>query len=204
MNERWEKARRFSHIGMSSSNNFTYAFQYLSAYEVLYKSNQPVDTIALPMLYLMRHYLELALKHNVAYLSDFSGSMNMAGNSGNSSHSLSKLSNAFHDHWVNTKAKYNINVDDRELVSDFNELIHKLEEIDQFAISFRFSHNREQAKNFKWTDTIDIHALNKLFENAKILLNHTIDVFEDCTGLMDNRVTKEELLAQNQRKKTET
>ena len=31
MNEKWQKARRFSHIDMSSSNNFTYAFQYLSA-----------------------------------------------------------------------------------------------------------------------------------------------------------------------------
>ncbi|MCM5509603.1 hypothetical protein [Vibrio sp. SCSIO 43169] len=200
MNEKWEKARRFSHVGMSSSNNFTYAIQYLRAYEVLYKSDEPVDTIALPMLYVMRHYLELALKYNVAYLSEFSGSTNMAGNSGNSgnsSHSLSKLSNAFHDHWVNTKAKYGINVDDRELVSDFNQLIQKLEQIDQFAISFRFSHNREQAKNFEWSDTIDIHALNQLFENAQILLNPTIDVFEDCTGLMDNSVTKEELIAQN-------
>ncbi|HHX8542397.1 TPA: hypothetical protein ACVO3M_004627 [Vibrio diabolicus] len=195
MNKNWEKARRFSHVGMSSSNNFTYAFQYLSAYEVLYKSNEPVDTIALPMLYVMRHYLELALKYNITYLHEFSGSMNMVGNSGNSSHSLSKLSNAFHDHWVNTKTKYNINVDDRELVSDFSELIQKLEDIDQFAISFRFSHNREQEKNFEWSDTIDIHALNKLFENAKILLNHTIDVFEDCTGLMDESVTKEELLS---------
>ncbi len=195
MNEKWEKARRFSHIGMSSNNNFTYATQYLIAYEVLYKSKEPVDIIALPMLYLMRHYLELALKHNIAYLSEFSGSYNMAGNSGNSSHSLSKLSNAFHDHWVNTKARFNIDVEDKELVADLKKLIEQFDKLDQFAISFRFSHNRTQDKNFEWEDTIDIHALNQLFENAKMLLNHTIDVFEDGTGLMHGSVTKEELLA---------
>ncbi|MHA2830037.1 hypothetical protein [Vibrio harveyi] len=204
MNNNWEKARRFSHVGMSSSNNFSYAIQYLNAYEVLYKSNEPVDTIGLPMLYVMRHYLELALKYNIAYLSEFSGSTNMAGNSGNSSHSLSKLSNAFHDHWLNTKSRFNIEVEDKELVKDFQSLISKLEEIDQFAISFRFSHNREQKKNFEWRDTIDIYELNQLFENTKLLLNHTIDVFEDFTGLMDESFTKEQLLASISSCETET
>jgi len=71
-NYRREQTRRYSHIGMSSESNRIYAFQYQRAYEILYESTDAVDTIALPMLYSMRHYLELSLKSNVNYFSQYS------------------------------------------------------------------------------------------------------------------------------------
>lgn len=75
--ERVEMSRRYSHIGMSSHSNSTYTIQYLNAFRVLYDSKEPVDVIALPMLYCLRHYLELALKENIKYFSEFSGSKSM-------------------------------------------------------------------------------------------------------------------------------
>ena len=186
-----EKSRRYSHMGMSSGCNFTYASQYQNAYEILYESDTAVDRIALPMLYSMRHYLELVLKYNVEYFHEFSGSKAMVGKS---VHTLTKLSVAFDEHWGLVKQRFNITVDDKGLISDFSKLIEELDEIDNFAISFRYSHDREKNKNFEWSDTIDIHALNKLFESSKILLNHSIDLFDDTTGLMHGTVTKEEVL----------
>ncbi|ELI5882993.1 hypothetical protein ACVW8L_004566 [Vibrio parahaemolyticus] len=190
-NSKWEQARRYSHIGMSSESNFAYAFQYQTAYEILYNSSAAVDTIALPMLYNMRHYLELALKANIDYFSEFSGSRNMVGKT---VHSLTPLSNAFLEHWSLVKKKFGVKVDDKNLVSDFSLLISKLDEIDSYAISFRYSHDREQNKNFDWLDTIDIHHLNSLLKNTTTLLYHSVDVFEDFTGLMHGHVTKDQLL----------
>lgn len=189
---RWNKSRRYSHVGMSSNCNFTYASQYQNAYEILYNSNTPVDTIALPMLYSMRHYLELVMKYNVEYFHEFSGSRDMVGKT---VHTLTKLSVAFKVHWKLVKERFNITVDDKSLIEDFTKLIQELDKIDNLAISFRYSHDREKNKNFEWSDTIDIHALNKLFERSKTLLNHSMDVFEDTTGLMHGSVTKEQLLS---------
>ncbi|MEZ9573375.1 hypothetical protein AB4249_08105 [Vibrio sp. 10N.261.55.F4] len=187
----WEKARRFSHIGMSSDCNLSYAWQYQNAYEVLYKSNAPADTIALPMLYIMRHYLELALKFNIDYFHEYSGSRNMVGKS---VHSLSSLSNAFKEHWKLTKDRYNITVEDCEMLRYFSNLVKQLDELDSYAISFRYSHDRELNKNFQWLDTVDVYKLNELFESATTLLNHSVDVFGDSTGLMHGLVTKEQLI----------
>ncbi|NQZ92054.1 MAG: hypothetical protein HRT97_06890 [Moritella sp.] len=191
-NNRWEQTRRYSHIGISSNSNATYAIQYLNAYEILYESKHPIDTIALPMLYTMRHYLELALKSNIEYFHEFSGSRNMVGKT---VHTLTSLSNAFQEHWKLSKRKFGVEVDDTTLIQDFGQLIKELETLDSYAVSFRYSHDREKNKNFQWSDTIDIYQLNELFKSAKTLLNHSVNVFEDYTGLMDGNVTKEQLLS---------
>ena len=72
-----ERVRRYSHIGTSSNDNYVYGMPYKRAFEVLYSSKQSVDTIVLPMLYTLRHYIELMLKYNVEYFHEFSNSKNM-------------------------------------------------------------------------------------------------------------------------------
>ncbi|HBF47649.1 MAG TPA: hypothetical protein DDW91_14800 [Shewanella frigidimarina] len=104
------------------------------------------------------------------------------------------MSVAFKEHWQFVKQRFSITVDDKALIDDFSKLIEELDKIDNFAISFRYSHDREKNKNFEWSDTVDIHALNELFESSKTLLNHSMDVFEDATGLMHGTVTKDEVL----------
>jgi len=60
-----KQSKRFSHVGMHSNTNNTYAMQYKEAFDTLYESSKAVDTIALPMMFLLRHYLELILKSNI-------------------------------------------------------------------------------------------------------------------------------------------
>jgi len=190
-NTRWEQARRYSHIGMSSNNNFVYAMQYYASFEILYDSTAPVDTIALPLLYSMRHYLELILKYNIEYFHEFSGSKSMVGKP---VHTLSSLANAFKEHWLLAKQKFNIKIDDTNLLSSLSKLIDKLSEVDSYVVSFRYSHNNNKNKNFSWLDTINIYELKILLDDVRLLLNHSIDVFEDETGLMHGEVTKQQLL----------
>ncbi|MFZ2844788.1 hypothetical protein [Psychrobacter sp.] len=192
-NTKWEQARRYSHIGMSSDNNFVYAMQYYTSFEIMYDSNAPVDTIALPLLYAMRHYLELILKYNIEYFYEFSGSKNMVGKS---VHTLSSLANAFKEHWQLAKQRFNIKIDDTNLLSGFSKLIVELSKMDDYAVSFRYSHNRNKDKNFSWLDTVNIYELKILLDDARLLLNHSTDIFNDETGLMDGRVTKQQLLQQ--------
>lgn len=196
-NTRREQSRRYSHIGMSSDNNFVYAMQYYTSFEIMYDSNAPVDTIALPLLYAMRHYLELIMKYNIEYLHEFSGSTNMVGKA---VHSLSSLANAFKEHWLLTKRKFNIKVDDTCLLSSFSQLIDELSKLDSYAVSFRYSHDTKEEKNFSWLDTINIYELKILLDDAKLLLNHSIDDFDYQTGLMDGKVTKQQLLQSKQAK----
>ena len=49
--EKIEQSKRFSHVGMHSNTNDTYAMQYKEAFDTLYESSKSVDTIALPMMY---------------------------------------------------------------------------------------------------------------------------------------------------------
>lgn len=190
-NERWEKARRYSHIGIHSNNNYVYGSQYATAFEVLYKSNTPVDTIALPLLYNLRHYLELMLKYNIQYLEEFSSSKRKLVKI---NHKLMPLLDLFEHYWEQVKLRYCIQTNDVELTSSLNELVKKLDKVDENAMSFRYSHDRKDLKLFEWKDKVDIYELYNLYERAKIMLNYTVDVFDDSTGLMHGEVTKKELL----------
>lgn len=178
---------------MSSHSNSTYALQYLEAFRVLYDSKEPVDTIALPMLYCLRHYLELALKVNIKYFSEYSGSRRVLKNL-NGTHKISDLADAFIEHWTEVKRKSQLKVNDSVYLEDFNSLIEKLKGLDDAAFSFRFSHDRKENKNFKLLDKVDIERLKRLLKNASILLNDSITVFEDESGLMHD-LSKEQVLA---------
>lgn len=191
-NERVEKARRYSHVGMFSGNNFAYAMQYELAFETLYDSNNSVDLIALPMLFSLRHYLELILKYNIDYFSEFSGSSSMVENK---KHKIEPLSNAFRQHWTLVKTKFNISVNDRQYFKNLKDMVVSMKLMDEYAMSFRYSNDIKGIKHFDWLKTIDIHSLKKQLDSVKPLLNHSIDLFDEKTGLMYG-LNKSELLSQ--------
>jgi len=64
-NNKSEKSKRFSYVGIHSNNNVSYAMQYKQAFDILYESPIQADLISMPMMFLMRHYLELILKSNI-------------------------------------------------------------------------------------------------------------------------------------------
>ena len=174
--EKREEVLRYSHIGIHSSSNLVYAMQYKEAFDSLYESDKPVDTIALPMMFLMRYYLELILKYNIMYFSEFSDS-NFLTASLSSVHSLEKLAGGFKQHWDSVVKKYNLTENGSEYFSNFQDLIDLVHHLDGFSMSFRYSHDKNGDKNFDHTKTLNIKEIKGLLEKVVPLLDYSIDVF---------------------------
>jgi len=166
---------------MHSNDNVTYAMQYKRAFDSLYDSNEPIDTISLPMMFLMRHYLELILKYNIKFFSEFSGSEFMLSKI-NSEHKLKPLAEAFQQHWEIVVKKYDIKINDTEYISNFKSLIKLLDNIDRYSMSFRYSHNKDDDKHFKWDDTLDIYSIKILLDKVTPLLDYSSSVFDEQVG----------------------
>lgn len=176
-----EEIKRFSHVGIHSGSNVVYAMQYKEAFNTLYHSDKPVDTIALPMMFLMRHYLELILKYNIKYFNKFSDTNFLIG-SLNSVHSLEKLADGFKQHWNSVVKKHEIDVDDAQYISDFENLINFLHSLDEFSMSFRYSHNKNDDKNFEHSETLNIKEVKDSLEKVIPLLDYSINVFYEQKG----------------------
>lgn len=175
-NDRLEEVKRYSHIGMHSTSNLVYAMQYKEAFDALYESDKPVDTIALPMMFLMRHYLELILKYNIMYFDKFSDTNYLTG-SLNSIHNLEKLADGFKQHWNSVVTKHNLSADGSEYFSNFQDLINLIHHLDGFSMSFRYSHDKNGDKNFEHTKTLNIKEIKGLLEKVVPLLDYSMDVF---------------------------
>ncbi len=173
-----EQRKRFSHIGMHSNTNETYAMQYKEAFDTLYKSSKPADMIALPMMFLMRHYLELILKSNIMYFSKFSESKSMLKRI-KSEHKLLLLANAFQEHWNLVVKKYKLKINDTEYIKSFEIFIALMDQLDQYSMSFRYSHDKENEKHFEWGDTLDIYTIKKSLDKVLPFIEHSVDVFYD-------------------------
>jgi hypothetical protein len=173
-----EQSKRFSHVGMHSNTNDTYAMQYKEAFDTLYESSKSVDTIALPMMFLMRHYLELILKSNIMYFSEFSESKSMLKNI-KSEHKLKSLANAFQEHWNLVVKKYKLKIGDKKYIESFKTFIELMDQLDKYSMSFRYSHDKDDEKHFEWGETLDIYSIKKSLDNVLPFIQHSSDVFYD-------------------------
>ena len=179
--EKVEQSERFSHVGIHSNTNETYAMQYKEAFDTLYESSKPVDTITLPMMFLMRHYLELILKSNIMYFSEFSNSKSMLKNI-KSEHKLNALANAFQEHWNLVVKKYKLKIDDKKYIESFKTFIELMEQLDKYSMSFRYSHDKDDKKHFEWDETLDIYNIKKSLDDVLPFIQYSSDVFYDQVG----------------------
>ncbi len=199
--QRVEQSRRYSHIGMSSDSNYVYAMQYEKSFNILYNSNEAIDTIALPMLYSLRHYLELILKANIEYFHEFSTLDDMVNSQ---EHKLFPLAHAFEKHWKKVIDKFNINIDDLEYFKNLHKLLEIINLLDKNSMGFRYAYSKktehnDAKKHFEWMKQIDVFKIKNLLDKVAPLLNHSIDVFDDKTGLMHG-LTKAEILSSKDNK----
>lgn len=147
-----------------------------------------LDTVAHPVLYMMRHSLELGYKRNFEYLSAYSGrqtSKNLLG-----SHDLQKLHAEFKEHFDLISNDLNF---DKEVVTEFEKyytqttaLISQLGSGE--ASSFRYTKNIKGQQIFQSSDTIDVGELKGIYDNAITMLVHTSDLilpYTDHKDLLD-------------------
>jgi hypothetical protein len=135
-----------------------------------------IDIVAHPVLYMMRHSLELGYKRNFEYFQQYSNrqtSKNLIG-----CHDLQKLHKEFKTHFdlINTVLHF-----DNDLVIEFHKyynhtktLLYQLGSTE--PSSFRYTRNIKGQRIFQSTETKDIGEMKELYDKAIIMLTHTADL----------------------------
>ncbi len=178
--------RKYALIG-NDYDDYSLALQYQRAYKILLVSDNSIDTIAMPILYLLRHYLELLLKINIQYFSKYSGSNNLLHNLDNT-HGLKTLENSFTEHYKLATKHHSLNITRQDIdISKhaLSKLIDKFSSIDSYSQSFRYVYNKkaksdeEQHRQFEDAIYIDFYELIECLEEGEKILLYSIDIFEE-------------------------
>jgi hypothetical protein len=198
-------ARMEANIGLFQSF-FSYLNSYQEAFQILVghikKSQNHIDTIAYPCLFLVRHSLELGFKVNIKFFSKYS---NKKDHIKSTSHNLKHLFNAFKLH-VNSaiselQLNYSIIINKNDLI-DFNRyckevdlLVNTFDLLDQTSESFRYPVTRKNKPVFNNIKKINLLDIEDLFDKSMILLRFTSSVIGQYTQELDymNEVFENEL-----------
>ena len=163
--------------------------EYENAVNIIIKdlkvTNTRIDVVAHPVLYMMRHSLELGYKSNFEYFEPYSGKRTSQKLFG--CHDLQKLHLEFKAHFglINSALHF-----DNDLVTEFNKyydqtttLINQLGSTE--ASSFRYTKNTKGQRIFQSTETKDIGEIKKLYDKAITMLTHTFDLISPYTDYKD-------------------
>ena len=171
-------------IGYSDSD-FNLVGQYENSVDILInqiiEGENRVDTIAHPLLYLMRHSIELGLKVNIKYLSKYSNLKIKEFKT----HTLSVLFSEFEKHYKKIVIENNF---ERELKKEYDKYSADLKDVikalgDDWS-SFRYVYDTNGTKIFEDTETLNIYNIKKKYNNSIIFITHTADVISPYTDLI--------------------
>lgn len=141
-----------------------------------------IDVVAHPVLYMMRHSLELGYKGNFEYFKNYSdrASINMG-------HNLEKLHLELKAHFDLMKVKLNF---DKILIEEFekyyNETSLLINQLGPTEVSsFRYTRNTKGQRIFQGTETKNIGEIKALYDKAVTMLVHTSDLVAPYTDYAD-------------------
>lgn len=163
--------------------------QYENAINIIIKeikeTKTRIDIVSHPILYMMRHSMELGYKSNFEYLEKYSN--RKTSNKLKKSHDLGKLHAELKEHFDLISKSLSF---DQELVNKFHSYFDQTTEFitnlkPSESSSFRYSKNIKRLKIFQQTDTIDIGELKEQYDRAITLLVHTADVISPYTDYKD-------------------
>lgn len=172
-------------IGFSYSD-MNLVGQYENAVDILInqiiEEKNRVDTIAHPLLYLMRHSIELGLKVNIKYLEKYSKLTITKFKT----HTLSDLFSEFEKHYNKIALENNF---ENELKSEYDKYSTDLKDVikalgDDWS-SFRYVYATDGKKVFADTETINVFELKKKYDNSIIFITHTSDAISPYTDFID-------------------
>lgn len=181
-----QKDKLVAYIGYSDSD-MSLVGQYENAIDILInqviEEKFRVDVIAHPLLYLIRHSIELALKENIKYLNKYS---QIGIGKDFKTHKLSDLFSIFEKHYDKIATNQNFKT---ELSSDYEKYTKELKNLIQFLgedqSSFRYTFTQKDNKVFNHTDKINIIELKKQYDNSLMFLTFTADVISPFTNYVD-------------------
>lgn len=150
----------------------------------LLETKTRVDMISHPVLYLMRHSLELAYKGNVEYFQKYTGVSLKKPKSGG--HNLFDLHEQFGNQIQILINQLPVSTWDQDsffaLYQETAELLKQLRG-DEASI-FRY-HDVNKRKFFNRNDELDVTELLERFKNAGMMLTHTSDIFSRYTDYVE-------------------
>ena len=166
---------------------------YLTAYEHAVKQlfdsvtsgREPAELIAPPLLFLMRHSMELGYKFTLWELHEMNGEPYDFERF--KDHRLGELHEALREAHGKAVKKYDL-PDDH--VANFEEYCAKTEagmkrfsRLDFRSMSFRYPVDTQGNPSLSKTETVDLVALKLLYDEAMVLLRHTADVLGEYVDI---------------------
>lgn len=180
-----EKERLKAYIGHSHSD-MNLVGQYENAVDILFnqiiEKGDRVDLIAHPLLYLMRHSIELSLKENLRYLNKYS----KLGLGKIKTHSIDDLFIEFERHYnkiaADLKFKDELDEEYEKYAIDLRELI---QDLGTDWSSFRYVYSTSGTKVFNHTEILNLYEIKKRYDTSRVFLTHTADVISPFTDYAD-------------------
>lgn len=195
MSEKAKRAKFEAYIGHYQSF-MSYFGSYKRAVDILIKhveeKEASVDTVAYPIMFLVRQSIELGLKANIRYFSKYS---EVDNHTKGNKHFLKPLQDSFKVHIEKTiknlKDKHNIEVDKDE-IKQFKEYFDKLDKLtdifellDKGSDAFRYPVNTKDQQSFEHSQTINVLDVIELMNEVEVLLSYTAAVFQKYTDYVD-------------------
>lgn len=149
---------------------WNYYAQYKNAIDELVngiEKNIPIDTISLPLLFMIRHSIEIGLKANILKLQEVNPTIKAITFGGTKSHSNEMLYNKFEEHLKlitkNFKIRESIHKEITKYLKKFEPLKDKLHKLDKGSFNFRYPVDRNGNYNFDWDEKVNIAEIINLF-----------------------------------------
>lgn len=159
-----------------------YAALYEDAVNSLFKrvseGNDTPDMVCFPLLFLMRHTLELGYKYSIFHLCASNGTEFKPTGNGGERHSLDLLHKRLKDEYDLAFSRGVFPNGDEESFQKYYALteasMKRFEKLDKSSTRSRFP-NEDESKAFPM-ETVDLLELKEEFDKAMILLNTMADV----------------------------
>ncbi len=174
----------------------SYLTAYEHAVEQLFDSvvsgREPAELIAPPLLFLMRHTMELGYKFTLWELCEMNG--NPYDFQRFNDHRLGELHDALRETHRKAVDKYGL---PETHVENFEEYCEKTEagmkqfsQLDFNSMNFRYPTDKKGNLSLPSEATVDLVAFKRLFDDAMVLLRHTTDVLSEYIDI-HNRMEAE-------------
>ena len=147
------------------------------------KGITPIDIVSTPLMFLIRHSLELGLKANILELEMINNSVEKIKLGGKNSHSIQMLFDKFKTHMTIIITSFEIPTSIKKEIEKYLEkfklLTAKFTQIDNGSFNFRYPIDTKGNYNFEWEYEEDIAKILDIYYDIIDLLNYTVDVLTD-------------------------
>jgi hypothetical protein len=179
-------------VRLGSFEDFAaYLNSFERAVELLYTQVSNADetpySVALPLLFLMRHSLELGYKYTIEELYRINEIPYEPAKFNH--HSFKTLHSAVRESFLKAATKWSLS---KSTVEDFErhyanteKCMREFDKLDSRSMTFRYPINKTGNPSFSPDDTVNLLALKRAYDTGMLLLDHLADVLQPCHEMLE-------------------